>query len=120
MNQGQFLAPENSTSPIRTLQRKEDMGLFTWIAKKLEGPPREPLPGETFRFADTGQEVLIIEVKPRDTFHGFPGGRQIDLEVRTACVTYKTENGQQFQAPYRNFLRAGRVVPRYKPVRADS
>ena len=98
------------------------MGLFTWLAETLEGPGpgREPLPGETFRFENTGQEVLIVAVQPRDTYHGPPGGRQIDLEVRAACVKYKTEDGQQFEAPYQSFFRAGQVVPKYNPSDSDT
>jgi len=89
------------------------MGLLTWLAETLEGPGRVPLPGETFRFESTGQEVLVLAVQPQNTYHGRPGGRQIDLSIRRACVKYQTEDGQRFSAPYQSFLRAGRVVPKF-------
>lgn len=91
------------------------MGLFTWLAELLEGPGREPLPGETFRLSETGQEVLILAVQPTDHLIGKMNVRTLQQPFRPAFVRYQTEAGRQFEAPYRKFIRRGKVVPKYDP-----
>ena len=82
------------------------MGLFSW----LEGPPpRTPLPGETFRFSRTNQEVLILHVQPEDRLIGEPN-RFLQQEFLPAYVRYRAKSGDEFEAPYRQFIAGGAVV----------
>ena len=91
------------------------MGLFRWLADIFEGPFRVPIPGETFRLFDTGQEVVIVHVQPKDQLIG-EMNRMMQQPYRPAHVRYKTKSGKRFEAPYRDFVRSGRAVPSYDPV----
>ena len=81
--------------------------LWQWLMQWLTPVP-PPMPGQTWRF-HTGEVATIQKTQPTD--HHTAGDHPMFVNVTSAHVIYKMQDGTVHRADYELFLRSGQAIP---------